>query len=52
MNEETFFKAYLNTKNELNKTINKENLCEIKWISGEVSNSGDKLFDNSRYYDH
>jgi len=51
MNEETFFKAYLNTKNELSKTLNKENTYEIQWISGEVSNSGDKLFDNSRYYD-
>lgn len=49
MSEDTFIKAYHATKTEL-ESLFPEDLTP-QWQNGETSNSGDKLFDRSRYYD-
>ena len=49
--QETFGIAFLETKQELENTIDKRKLITIQWINGKESNSSDKLFDRSNQFE-
>ena len=53
MSEQTFFKAYHMTKNELENTnsFKSDKKITVEWVNGQMNNSNDKLFDSTRYYD-
>ena len=49
--QQTFDITFLETKQELENTIDKKKRITIQWINGKEGNSGDKLFDRSNQFE-